>query len=338
MLDLVSILVPVFNREKLISETLESALSQTYPNIEVIVVDNASTDGTWQAIEEFARRDPRVKAFRNEANLGPVRNWLRVISEASGHYGKILWSDDLISDDYLEKTLPLFNPDVGFVYTAVQIFAGDRRDGPISYRLGKTGHYDCEEFIRRSLYEKDVPLSPGCAVFRLHDLRENLLLNIPNRVGSDFSKHAIGPDLLLFLLTCLKYKQVGFVASPLAFFRDHKGSISAAGDRGKLRLHYLLAKCYFVEAFMPEERARLAAFASLLLWKYPNAARMYGMRGVCSFFSAEVVPDNIFLAKHLAGLIISIPQRAFRKGVRLIAKIAGRLCMHVKIRSGRGGS
>ena len=89
--DLVSILIPVYNRETLIEDTVQSALNQTYPNIEIIVVDNKSTDRTWDILEKLANRDSRIKIFQNKTNIGPVRNWKRCIDNASGKYGKILW-------------------------------------------------------------------------------------------------------------------------------------------------------------------------------------------------------------------------------------------------------
>ena len=82
---LVSILVPVYNRENLIEETVNSGLSQTYENIEIIIVDNQSTDGTWKILEKLASQDKRIKIFQNNTNIGPVRNWKRCIDEASSY-------------------------------------------------------------------------------------------------------------------------------------------------------------------------------------------------------------------------------------------------------------
>ena len=169
----VSILIPVYNRESIIAETIQSALDQTHKNIEVVIVDNASTDKTWQVIQSFAEKDNRIKSFRNETNLGPVRNWLRCVEEASGEYGKILWSDDLIAPEFIEKTLTLFNEDVGFVYSGANIFTGD---DPLkfktSYLLKKTGIYPSSLYIKNAIYNKGMPVSPGCAIFRMSDIKD----------------------------------------------------------------------------------------------------------------------------------------------------------------------
>ena len=122
--DKVSILIPTYNREKIILETLNSAVNQTYKNIEVIVVDNKSTDNSYKIIKDFAKSHPNVKVYQNDTNIGPVRNWRRCMDYATGEYAKILWSDDLIAPDFIEKTLPWLadNDDIAFVCTGIQYF------------------------------------------------------------------------------------------------------------------------------------------------------------------------------------------------------------------------
>ena len=113
----VSILIPVYNREDYIGPCIESALSQTYPNLEVIISDNASTDRTWQVVQQYVAQDSRVKAVQNESNLGPVRNWKVAVDLATGAYGKILWSDDLISSNYIESCLVMLCEQTAVSYT-----------------------------------------------------------------------------------------------------------------------------------------------------------------------------------------------------------------------------
>lgn len=305
---LVSILVPVYNREFIIAETLSSALSQTYENIEVVVVDNASTDGTWAVICDYAKRDARLKVFQNESNLGPVRNWLRCVENATGVYAKILWSDDLISPEFLDKTIPYFdNPQVGFVYTATRIFTHEPECGLLSYANGKSGVYDAECFIQGDLKAKGYPLSPGCAVFYLKDVRKNLMLQIPNAVGSDFSMHAIGNDLLLFLLTAHQYKKIAFVSEVLSFFRSHPGSISIESTDGKVPLHYDMARAYFAEAYRPDLIDGLNAKIFFDLRKFPGSKK-FGLASVSDFYM-----ENTVLRVGFFQIVMLISRKVFHK-------------------------
>lgn len=312
MNELVSILIPVYNRQAIIAETLDSALAQTYTNIELIVVDNASTDDTWGVIQEYASQDARVKVFRNESNIGPVRNWKRCVDEASGYYGKILWSDDLIAPEFLEKTLPLFDDDVGFVYSGVKIFTDNPEKSKILFLLKGTGLYPTHQYINYALYDKGVPVSPGCAVFRLGDLSQSLLVDVPNKVNSDFSMHAIGNDLLIFLLTAKNYKKFGLIAEPLSFFRAHEGSISISSKRGGLPLHYALAKAYFVDNFLPDERGCLASFIQFLLWRFKNSGD-YSMKTVNDFFMGQVQISYWCRFKVFAKIMVKLPGFLIKK-------------------------
>lgn len=281
----VSILIPTYNREKIISETIDSALSQTYSNIELIIVDNASTDDTWNVIQAYAKKDNRIKAFRNKSNIGPVRNWLRCVDEASGEYGKILWSDDLIAPTFLEKTVPFLNDrnDVGFVFTGTEIFVDGTDNKTDAYLLGETGVYPSDDFITGSISSGKYPVSPGCALFRMRDIEKNLLLNIPNKVDSDFSMHAIGNDLLLFLLTANTYKYFACVNEKLSFFRAHAGSISIQSNDGKLPLHYDLAISYFLETYRLDLIKIFNVKLFLDLKRFPNAKK-YGLFNIESFY------------------------------------------------------
>ncbi|MGE4170692.1 MAG: glycosyltransferase family 2 protein [Candidatus Margulisiibacteriota bacterium] len=284
---MVSILIPVFNRADVVSKTLESALAQTHTDIEVIVVDNASTDGTWDIICAHAKADSRVRAFQNETNLGPVQNWLRCIQEARGDYGKIVWSDDWIAPDFLEKTLPLIeqNPTIGFVFSAIQMVDQTETPTHTACVIGATGLYPSDTYIQGIFLTDTMPLSPGCALFRLTDLRQNLWLDIPNPIHSNFAMHAIGNDLLLFLLTANQYAQFGFVAEPLAFFRAHPGSISADSGDIKLAVFYSLTKAFFAQTYRPDLIASLNTRLWFLLKRHTKKLAIYGLKTRSDFYT-----------------------------------------------------
>ena len=139
MNDLVSILIPVFNREDHIKECINSALKQTHANFEIIVVDNASTDNTWAICQKIKETDSRLKIFRNSTNLGPVMNWKKCLDYSSGHYIKVLFSDDLIHPKCIEMMLPKLESysEVGFVYSNVLIFKSSKRHGTLRYSMKK---------------------------------------------------------------------------------------------------------------------------------------------------------------------------------------------------------
>jgi glycosyltransferase involved in cell wall biosynthesis len=268
---LVSILIPVYNREPFIAGVIDCARRQTYGHIEIIVVDSCSTDGTWAIVQEFAARDARIKIFRNESNLGPLRNWRKCIDYASGEYGKILFSDDGIEPAFLERTLPLIhgNPQVGFVFTGVLIHYMHVGQSVLSYFIGPTGLYDSTTFLEAGLITGGTtPVSPGCALFRRADLDKNTLVHIANKIGVDFSHHGMGNDFLIYLLTANDYPQFGFVNEALSLFRGHEDSITIKAQTGtgtdNFSLNYEIARAFFVENHLKNERLKRRYYTRIL--------------------------------------------------------------------------
>jgi glycosyltransferase involved in cell wall biosynthesis len=98
---LVSVCIPAFNSESFIGLTLESVLSQTCEDFEIVVCDDKSSDGTVSAIQRF--NDPRIRLIPNERNLGMGGNWNKVVSLAKGKYVKLLCGDDVIYPDCLAR-------------------------------------------------------------------------------------------------------------------------------------------------------------------------------------------------------------------------------------------
>ena len=112
---LVTIGIPAYNSAPFIRQAVLSALNQTYANIEVLVVDDASSDGTLGALADLAESEPRLRVLSNEHNLGFVGNHNRLLAEARGEYVKLLHSDDLIAEDAVALQLAALRANPGTV-------------------------------------------------------------------------------------------------------------------------------------------------------------------------------------------------------------------------------
>ncbi|WP_391528174.1 glycosyltransferase family 2 protein [Photorhabdus akhurstii] len=285
---LVSILIPVYNREKYIDDAIHSALNQTYQNIEVIIVDNASKDRTWDICTKYAAQDKRVRIFRNNYNLGPVNNWKKCFEYAKGEYAKILWSDDLIASTYIEETMSFFSKETALVFSSVIIGEKYDRQEKTFYRYGTSGHYPSYQFLDDLLFNRNVPVSPGCALFRLTDLRNNLVSEIESPTFSDFCSHGAGPDLLLFLKTAIAYHQIAFIDKPLVFFRDHKESISITMKRIDLFDRYQQARLWFASCHQTPDTVK--KLSSLTWVQRMIITRSWNNRGTIRKLYGEYLP------------------------------------------------
>ena len=121
-LPLVSIGIPTYNRaDGYLRECLKSALKQTYPNIEVIVADNCSSDNTEELMKRFSTSNLRY--YKHAKNIGPQNNFNFCLEQASGAYFLLLHDDDLIDEDFVEVCMAAadYRTDLGVIRTGIRI-------------------------------------------------------------------------------------------------------------------------------------------------------------------------------------------------------------------------
>lgn len=262
MKPLVSILIPVYNRGDLVSEAIESAINQTYKNLEIIIVDNHSTDNTWQVLQFFETLDNRIRIFRNDENIGPVYNWEKCINEAKGEYSKFLFSDDLISKNYIEETLKLFDENVAFTLSNVEVFREEKSNKVTCYRNSK--EFTTEEYLDNVLLFNycRFPVSPGAALFRTTDLIKSLEIEIENTYDLEYKLYGAGNDILLYLNIVKNYKYVSIANRATAYFRAHKKSFSISNNLGN---YYGYAKLHYIKK---NKIDILGKFKLIAMYKY----------------------------------------------------------------------
>ena len=112
---LLSVGLFVYNGERFLKEALDSILNQTFTDFELIISDNASTDRTGEIAKAYAKRDDRIRYYRNEKNMGAGWNIRRVYELAAGKYFKQAAADDLLEPDFLRRCIESLEKDPGCV-------------------------------------------------------------------------------------------------------------------------------------------------------------------------------------------------------------------------------
>src|SRR5215831_6268459 len=107
----VSVGMPIYNREKYVAASIEAHLDKTYTDFELIVTDNASTDRSGEICRAYAAKDPRVKYFLNDRNLGASANYSRAFELSTGEFFRWSPSDDLVSLNLLECAVSVLDGD-----------------------------------------------------------------------------------------------------------------------------------------------------------------------------------------------------------------------------------
>lgn len=179
---LVTIGIPTYNRAAMLRRSIESALHQDYPMIEVIISDNASTDSTKDICQEFSRQDVRVNCIKQAVNIGATANFAEVLRKASGDYFMWLGDDDWIDVPYVSSCMSLLMAD-----SSLSLVSG----APIYYRHGSKIYagkkFDLLEqcwVIRvANYYRKVADNGMFYGVMRTTQLQQ---LTMPNVMGGDW--------------------------------------------------------------------------------------------------------------------------------------------------------
>jgi teichuronic acid biosynthesis glycosyltransferase TuaG len=206
--NLISIITPSYNSSKFISQTIESVLSQTYENWEMIIVDDMSPDNSNEIIEEFIEKDSRIKVIKLEKNSGPAVARNRAIKEANGRYIAFLDADDLWMPEKLEKQIKFMNENnLSFTYS--------------SYKLIDEDNNDLGEFITKETISYNSMLktcSVGCltAIYDTEKLGKVFMPNILKR-----------QDYGTWLKILKNIKTTKGIIEPLATYRILKNSVSS---------------------------------------------------------------------------------------------------------------
>jgi len=116
---LVSIGMPIYNSEKYLSQALDSLLTQDYPNFELIISDNSSTDRSEDICLQYMKKNKRIAYFRNDANLGAGYNFKNAFEHANGDFFMWAGSHDLWISDYISRLVNVLqtNPQIALAYT-----------------------------------------------------------------------------------------------------------------------------------------------------------------------------------------------------------------------------
>ncbi|MGE5656560.1 MAG: glycosyltransferase [Actinomycetota bacterium] len=230
-LPLVSICIPTYNGEAFIAEAIQSAFSQTYPNIEVIVSDDGSTDNTIKIAQSFQNQtsiDYRIILHRN---YGLAQNWNFCISQAQGQYIKFLFQDDLLAPDCVTQMVELAqqDPEIGLVFSPRGIvMAADDESKPLfmtAYQSIKDLYKNWSN-LQSIQWGRELLLDPNFLKNPINKIGEPTTVLIATevfrKVGLFDASLSQYLDLDMWFRILGHYK-IGFVDAQLSSLRIHPG-------------------------------------------------------------------------------------------------------------------
>lgn len=229
MRSLVTVCLPVFNGEDFLEDALDSVLAQTETDFEVLVPDDCSEDSSFEIIERYARKDRRVKGWRNGERLGLFGNYNQCLRNAQGNYIKPMAQDDLILPSMLEQCISVLSAhkEVSLVSAKRVIIdqnselvdLGGECTNPATL-FGVKNSYQSALISEACLSPLQNIIGEPCAVmFRAGD------------IGEGFSEKLRHIGDLEFWLRILKNGDYAFIPEELVRFRRHDKSATARNLR-----------------------------------------------------------------------------------------------------------
>ena len=201
---LVSAIVPAFNAQRYVREAIDSILGQTYANIEVLVVDNASTDDTAREIKSYGER----VTYLREDKKGPSAARNRGLKHCRGEFIAFLDADDLWLPDKTERQLQFLaaHPEYGICYSHYEFIDADGKPLERPHR-----HRPLSGWVFEALLKLEVSVGTGTVMIR----RECI-----EKVG-DFEEQLMTAEDTNLYIRLAKYYQYGYLSGPVARYRVH---------------------------------------------------------------------------------------------------------------------
>lgn len=220
---LVSILIPTYNRADYLGAALESALNQTYKNIEIVVHDDASTDETPQLLKLYD--DPRLRIIRTKTNHGMLGGWNYIVKKARGEYIKFLASDDLLEPTCVAELVKgaIAHPKAALITCQRKFIDGQ---GKVVKKMGfatKNTLVDGKQhakWILTTVRENKIG-EPTATLY------PKALINKAGEYDLTFSQFAD----FEYWIRLLTHGDLVYVHKPLCSFRLHEGSNTSAAIR-----------------------------------------------------------------------------------------------------------
>jgi len=275
---MISICIPTYNRADTLAKAIASAQAQRHADIEIVVLDNHSSDGTEALVRDAARADPRIRLVRQAENVGLARNFSACIAEARGEHIKFLCDDDLLEPDCVAKLLgAAAQPGVALSACARRLVDDDLKPVRVAGARRRAALIDGETMTRELFVRGNTIGEPTAVLFR----RRDALRGFDARY-----EHAVDVEMWCHLL---RGGALAYVAEPLCSVRLH----SAQATRGNIHAGSIIEdKRRLFREMLPRLAGRLSR-RERWLWDLRMASsfgrtRAVGMpadaAGICEIF------------------------------------------------------
>lgn len=315
MNSLISVIIPIYNVERYLKDCVKSVVNQTYKQLEIILVDDGSSDNSGKICDELAKNDSRIKVIHKvNGGLSDARN--RGIEESLGEYISFVDSDDVIKPTFIQRLYELITSnDCQVAQVGTMRISEDGKDlnNPILFLENSRDKYDNifiltrEEFIRYILLEK-VHCAAWCNLYKRSFFKE-----------VRFAKGKVNEDFLMWLTGIEYLDKIAVSNDELYEYRFREGSITSLSNSEK----------HFADSI--ENSQKWLAKVSIDYPKYTQEAYYHLFTVLLSYLKlksttnknqkyVEIIQQNISII--LKNRYLSIPNKIFSMMLYIAPKVS----------------
>lgn len=273
--------IPSYNHINYIKKAIDSVLNQTYKNIELIVIDDCSTDGSDQFLEQYSK-EMGFKYFRNSENIGPARTSSKILHMATGEYICMLASDDWLDPRKVELQMK---------YLEDNLWSIDVLYGPVI----EVGENKTEHVARQR--EENAVIKADSALKILYETGKGLgllqsgILKTEVAQEIDFLEGYKSDDFLFYVRLLQSGYTVGYFALPLTYYRLHEHNSHKDPDYCLYELEIPVVRDFFPRKYQKKHLAKFWLTASIKWFHQKKHLRslMYFFRSLCLKFSLNSI-------------------------------------------------
>ena len=300
----ISICIPTYGRARHISATLESIVSQTRSDFEIVVVDDDSPDGTQEVVQQF--RDSRIRFFRNTKNKGVPANYSHALSLARGRFLSLVEDHDILEPEYIESTVSILEThhNVGFAATGIQTI-DDAAGKPLRVYVADFDKVtNGRSMLRRLLTRTDCPFSLTTM------MRREVLDHVFPWFDERYWWYA---DIHLWM-RLLAIADFGYVSRPLLRFRERE--VGHVLDSSYWETAMCLDRIHRDDWHLLHSRHSLAALRDALQYEIAKIKSVAGMKGGKIARGEDWTTSDA----EQAARYLSFPSRAFVSSMNLVPR------------------
>lgn len=230
----VSVIVPNYNYESCLNDRLKSIIEQTYKDYELILLDDASTDGSVAILRDFARKTGASLTI-NAQNSGKVfGQWQKGLEMARGQYVWIAEADDLCATDFLETMLGHVGPETSLVYAIPQIIDGKGNISAVDYRQNYLAYASRERWVKsHDVAGREEVISALAIVCAVPNISAVVFRRgAANKAIEEAQKYSCSGDWAFYLCLAMQGR-ISYCHEAIAFHRRHSDSVVAKDQNKK---------------------------------------------------------------------------------------------------------